>query len=141
MNAKTYLRQYKELEARVRRYRERIEQIETLKGIDLDGMPRGTSLGDPTKNAALNLALLKESLGYAIIEAEETRQRIASLIEKMKDPKHKELLYSRYLLLLPWTEVVERLNIFRPGREYELKHIIGYMHMQALKEFEEIMGE
>ena len=104
-------------------------------------MPRGTSLGDPTKNAALNLALLKESLGYAIIEAEETRQRIASLIEKMKDPKHKELLYSRYLLLLPWTEVVERLNIFRPGREYELKHIIGYMHMQALKEFEEIIGE
>ena len=46
MNAKTYLRQYKELEARVRRYRERIEQIELAP-------PTQTTLEKGTESALL----------------------------------------------------------------------------------------
>lgn len=140
MNAKKILLQYADLIKKAERYRERINTIEdTLKGINLDGLPRGTTPGDPTKNAALNLALLKEQLQAAEIEAQTKAQQIEAAIEQMKTPKYKELLHSRYIMRLSWPKVAQRLDTFRPGREYEVKHVSGYMLGQALREFEEVL--
>ena len=139
MRAKTYLERYKVALQRVRQYEERVDMITTfLKGIDMDGQPHGTNIGKPTENIAINLALLREELTYAKAEAEQIRQEIADRIDMMPNIKSKELLYSRYVLLLPWTKVARRLDILRPGKEYELKSVIGYMHHKALKEFEDI---
>lgn len=140
MNAKAYLRQYADLVRKIERYKERIEGIENvLKGINLDGLPHGSSIGDPTKNAALNLALLEEQLQLAILEAEQTRQEIADNIEQMPTQKYKELLFDRYLLLMRWEDVTDEMNFFRRGKEYEMKHVMGYMHGKALKELREVM--
>lgn len=137
MSAKTYLERYKIALQRVRQYEERVDMITTfLKGIDMDGQPHGTNIGKPTENIAINLALLKEQLVYAKAEAEQIRQEIADQIDQMENVKYKELLYCRYVLLLPWTKVAQRLDVLRPGKEYELKSVIGYMHRKALKEFE-----
>ena len=142
MSAKTYLERYKIALQRVRQYEERVEMVTTfLKGIDMDGQPHGTNIGKPTEEIAINLALLKEQLTYAKAEAEQIRQEIASKIDEMEDVKSKELLYSRYVLLLPWSRVCRRLDVLRPGKEYELKSVIGYMHRKALREFAEIIGE
>lgn len=142
MRAKEYLERYKAALQRQRQYEERVEMVGTfLKGIDMDGQPRGTNIGKPTEEIAINLALLKESLTYAKAEAEEIRQEIATEIDQMNDVKSKELLYSRYVLLLPWSQVAKRLDVLRPGKEYELKSVIGYMHRKALREFEDIIGE
>lgn len=139
---KRYLEQYKIASQRVRQYEERIEMTsETLNEVEMDGQPRGTNIGKPTEEKAIKLALLKEQLTYAKAEAEEIRQEIASEIDKMENVKYKELLYSRYVLLLPWSQVAKRLDDLRPGKEYELKSVIGYMHRRALKEFEEVHDE
>lgn len=142
MNAKEYLERYKIALQRQRQYEERAEMVTTfLKGIDMDGQPHGTNIGKPTEEIAINLALLKEQLVYAKAEAEQIRQEIASQIDEMEDVKSKELLYCRYVLLLPWSRVCKRLDVLRPGKEYELKSVIGYMHRKALREFAEIIGE
>ena len=142
MRAKEHLERYKVALQRVRQYEERVDMIATvLKGIDMDGQPHGTNIGKPTENIAINLALLKEQLTYAKAEAEEIRQAIAGEIDRMENVKYKELLYSRYVLLLPWSQVAKRLDDLRPGKEYELKSVIGYMHRRALKDFEEVCDE
>lgn len=142
MNAKEYLERYKIALQRQRQYEERVEMVTTfLKGIDMDGQPHGTNIGKPTEEIAINLALLKEQLVYAKAEAEQIRQEIASQIDEMEDVKSKELLYCRYVLLLPWSRVCRRLDVLRPGKEYELKSVIGYMHRKALREFAEVIGE
>lgn len=139
MNAKEYLNRYKTVIQRVRQYEERVDMITTfLKGIEMDGQPKGTNIGRPTEEIAINLAILKDELTFAKAEAEQIRQEIADRIDMMDDIKSKELLYSRYVLLLPWTKVARRLDILRPGKEYELKSVIGYMHRKALKELEEL---
>lgn len=140
MRAKEYLERYKVALQRQKQYEERVEMVTTfLKGIDMDGQPHGTNIGKPTEEIAINLALLKEQLVYAKAEAEQIRQEIASQIDEMEDVKSKELLYCRYVLLLPWSRVCRRLDVLRPGKEYELKSVIGYMHKKALREFEEVI--
>lgn len=142
MSAKEYLERYKIALQRQRQYEERVEMVTTfLKGIDMDGQPHGTNIGKPTEEIAINLALLKEQLVFAKAEAEQIRQEIASQIDEMEDVKSKELLYCRYVLLLPWSRVCRRLDVLRPGKEYELKSVIGYMHRKALREFAEMIGE
>ena len=137
MSTKEYLERYKVALQRVRQYEERVDMITTfLKGINMDGQPHGTNIGKPTEEIAVNLALLREQLTYAKAEAEQIRQETADEIDRMRNVKSKELLYSRYILLLPWTKIVHRLDLLRPGKEYDLKSVIGYMHRKALKEFE-----
>lgn len=141
MSGKEYLRRYRDALQRVRQYEERVEMISAfLKGMEMDGQPRGTNIGKPTEVIAINLAVLKDELIFAKADAELIRQEIATQIDRMEDVKSKELLYSRYVLLLPWSKVAKRLDVLRPGKEYELKSVIGYMHRKALKEFEEVIG-
>lgn len=141
MNTKEYLERYKVALQRARQYEERVEMITTfLKGIDMDGQPHGTNVGKPTEDIAINLALLREQLNYAKADAERIRQEIADEIDRMQNIRYKELLYCRYVLLLPWTKVAQRLDILRPGKEYDLKSVIGYMHRRALREFEKCMS-
>ena len=139
-STKTYLLKYKRLKQKAERYRERIAQIEeTLKGVNLDGLPHGSVLSDPTKTAAINLMILKEELGHATVEAEKVCQRIAAEIELMPTPQFCELLYCRYILLLPWEETAARLRNKRPGSDYNTKYVCGDMHRRALEEFREVM--
>lgn len=141
MNTKYYLLRYRKYKEKAERYRERIAQLEdTLKGVNLDGMPRGTNLSDPTKTAALNLALLKEQLNYAVIEAETVCQEIAAQIEKVKNPQFCELLYCRYILLLSWNDTAERLREHRKGSDYDIKYVMGDMHKRALMAFSEVIN-
>ena len=139
MNIKYYLLRYKKNKEKAERYRERIAQIEnTLKGVNLDGMPHGTNLSDPTQTAALNLTLLKEQLNLAILEAEAVCQQIASEIEKMPTPQFCELLFARYVLLLSWNDTAERLRT-RRNCDYDIKYVMGDMHRRALIEFSEVI--
>lgn len=138
MNTKTYLKKYESLSGKVERLRERIEQIEaSLQGsIKLDGLPHGTKTSNPTLETAIKLANIRSKLNIAMMEAELTRQTIATEIEEMENPKYRELLYSRYILLMKWDDVAERVSKGR-ANEYEITHVKGYMHSQALKAFEE----
>lgn len=138
MKTKEYLSQYKAMKGRIDRYKDRIQMVENvLRSVNLDGMPRGTKTGDPTKNAAINLALLKDQYGMAILEAEAFCAKITAEIERVPDEKCRELLFARYIRLESWQDITIRMDRYRPGREYELKSVIGYMHPKALRMFEE----
>lgn len=135
---KQYLQGYRNATNKANRYRERIAQIEnTLLAVNMDGQPRGGGLGDPTMRAAVSLATLKEELKAAEIEAQTLAQRIADEIERVPDEKSRELLFCRYILLMRWEDVARTMNKFRPFQEYETKHITGYLHQKALRDFEE----
>lgn len=142
MNAKHYLNQYRELMIKAEHYRERIIQAENvLKALEMDGQPKGTKPGDPTKNAALNTLMLKETYAMIVTDAERMCAGITAAIERMPDSKSRMLLYERYILFKPWSQVARRLDQYRPGKEYELKSVMGYMHRKALKELQEVLNE
>lgn len=137
MTTKEYLMQYRILVGRIRRYRERIEQIEASlqKPLQLDGMPKGTTTGDPTSTTAIKLAEIHDRLKKSADESELLRETIADEIEAVNNPIYQELLYSRYILCLTWEEVTDRVSRGRKDR-YELKHVMGYLHGNSLKAFE-----
>lgn len=134
---KKYLKEYETLTGKIERCRERIEQIEASlqRSVELDGMPRGTRTGNPTQDTAIKLASIKARLILITMDAELTKQTIADEIERMETPTYKELLYSRYIKLMTWEEVTDRVSIGRKER-YDSKHVSGYMHDRALREFE-----
>lgn len=142
MTTKEYLRKYQALCGEIKRDQERLEQIEASlqKSIQFDGIPKGMSAGNPTQNVAIKLATIRSHLQAKLIEAELSRQIIADEIERMSTPVYKELIYSRYILLLTWEAVTDRVSERRKER-YDSKHVMTYMHSQALKEFERLKGE
>lgn len=140
MNTKAYLQKYKRAKDRIEKDKERIARIDgTLKGVNLDGMPRSGKLSNPTEVAALNLALLQDKLQFAIVDAERICQKIADEIEKVENPQFCELLYARYIDFLPWEEVAQRLRKKRPGSDYDVKYVNGEMHKRALAAFSEVI--
>lgn len=142
MNVKSYLNQYRDLMMKARHYRERITEAENvLKSLEMDGQPKGTRPGDPTKNAALNTLILKETYALIILDAERICADITANIERMSSDKSRLLLYERYILFKPWSQVAKTLDAYRPGKEYELKSVMGYMHKKALKELQEVLNE
>lgn len=139
MNTKKYLMQYKELRMKVARYEERIQMVQNvLKGLEMDGMPHGTTTGNPTESTAINLYLLQQECGMAIADAERVCAEITADIERMKDEKLRTLLYDRYILFHSWSQIIEKMNQFRPWKEYEPKSVMGYLHKKALREFEKV---
>lgn len=137
MSTKEYLKRYKFANDKVRRIEERIERIEATlpRPSGLDGMPRGFSLSDPTQETAIKLADLRIRLEQEKTECEYLAQRIADEIECVERSEYRELLFARYIMLLPWEDVTDRLSLDRKER-YDTKHVSGYMHGEALKAFE-----
>lgn len=139
MNTKEYLRQYRTLCGKIERFNERIEQIEASlqRSVNIDGLPHGTGTSDPTQQTAIKLADIRAQLKRATMEAELTRQTIATEIESVEDPIYRELLYSRYILRLNWEDVTDRISRGRRNR-YDSKHVMSYMHRNSLKAFEKV---
>lgn len=137
MSTKEYLKRYKLANDKVRRIEERIEMIEATlqRSPGLDGLPRGFIASDPTKETAVKLADLRTRLEQEKTECEYLAQRIADEIESVERSEYRELLFARYIMLLPWEDVTDRLSINRKER-YDPKHVAGYMHGEALKAFE-----
>ena len=142
MNAEKYLIQYQVLKTRAENYKARIEEAESvLRSIEMDGQPKGTKPGDPTQDAALRILTLKESYAMALADAEEICAEITATLELMSNSKYKRLLYMRFIEGKPWSLVAKALDVYRPGKEYEYKSVMGYMKRKALRELQEVLNE
>ena len=125
--------------AKIRRFQERLQQIAASienTGGNSDGMPRGTSISDPTRERAIRLIEAQDRLRAMIVEAETVRQRISDEIERVDGVAYQELLYSRYILGLSWSGVTERVSLLR-DRPYDEVYVRGRMHSDALIRFRE----
>lgn len=143
MNVKEHLNQYRIARARVERCKERLRQIQESidsHSTEYSGEPKGTKISDPTAVNAIRLAEMERKLRETLQSAEVLRQQIADEIEQVDGVIYQELLYSRYVLGLNWSEVAWRVSALRGSHvPYDEKHVRGYMHAESLRRFEASM--
>ena len=129
MTAEEYLKQYRELNRKAQRYKaeyqtelEKIDAIgSTLAGEP--GMPHGTGISRKTEDKAIRLADKAARWINAELEAIEKRQEIFELIHDI-DGIEGDILYERYINLLTWEQIAERLYYSGSG--------LYYAHQRAL---------
>ena len=128
MKAKEFLNQYKNAMDLVKRceneYNEAVENIDaigsTLAG---DGQPHGTGVSKKTEDKAIDLVTAREHWAKAKMDAFRTRQEVANLIIDIPDIEGK-VLYERYINLLTWEQIAEKLFYSYTG--------VFYAHNRAL---------
>lgn len=128
MKAKEFLNQYKKAMDLVYRceseYKEAVENIDaigsTLSG---DGQPHGTGVSRKTEDKALDLVEAREKWAKAKRDAFNIRQEVVDLIIDIPDIEGK-VLYERYINLLTWEQIAEKLYYSYTG--------IFYAHNRAL---------
>lgn len=128
MKAKEFLKQYKEAMDLVvkyeNEYNEAVENIDaigsTLSG---DGQPHGTGISRKTENKAIDLVTAKEKWAQAKLDAFRIRQEVVNLIIDIPSIEGK-VLYERYINLLTWEQIAEKLFYSYTG--------IFYAHNRAL---------
>ena len=128
MKAKEFLKQYKEAMDLVAKceneYNEAVENIDaigsTLSG---DGQPHGTGVSKKTEDKAIDLVTAKEQWAKAKMNAFRTRQKVVNLIIDIPGIEGK-VLYERYINLLTWEQIAEKLFYSYTG--------VFYAHNRAL---------
>ena len=129
MRAKEFLRQYEHAMDYVARceneYNEAVENIDAI-GSTLagePGMPHGTGISRKTENKAIDLVEAREKWAKAKAEAFQIRQEVVDMIIDIPDIEGK-VLYERYINLLTWEQISEKLFYSSSG--------IFYAHQRAL---------
>ena len=104
---------YNFIKARIQKVNERLEELELEDGvgaINMDGMPHGTTPGDPTSRIALDRAALHEHLVQLKAELEEKELEIREYISSVDNEEIKLIIEWRYIDLLDWYEIAGRLE-------------------------------
>ena len=122
MTAKQFLKQYEyavdlvaRYEAEYRLAEEEIDAIgSTLAG---DGQPHGTGVSKKTENKAIKLSEARDKWKQARDDAFEIRQRVLNVIIDIPDIEGK-ILYERYINLLTWEQIAEKLYYSYSGLFY-----------------------
>ena len=129
MTAKEFLRQYEELNRRARRYqqeyRTELEKVDAI-GSTLShdaGMPHGSGVSRKTEDKAIRLADKAAKWKAAELDALQKRQEIFEVIHDIEGIEG-DILYERYINLLTWEQIAERLYYSDSG--------IYYAHQRAL---------
>ena len=128
MKAKEFLKQYKEAMDLVvkyeNEYNEAVENIDaigsTLSG---DGQPHRTGVSKKTEDTAIDLVTAREQWATAKLDAFRIRQEVVNLIIGIPGIEGK-VLYERYINLLTWEQIAEKLFYSYTG--------IFYAHNRAL---------
>ena len=115
------------IKARIKEIEERIaelvwdiaelEQENGLGSVNLDGMPHGSTPGDPVARMAIARAALHESLKKLKADLEERRaelkekeREIREYIDGVEDEEVKLIIVWRFIDLLDWYEIAGRLE-------------------------------
>ncbi len=133
MTEKEFLLRYRKLTEQIRQYELDIIKLEAeIEGLtpNNDGMPRGSSLSDPTARLAAKLADLKADRLRAVDQAWNARNEIEQAISSIEDVVCSRLLFDRYVLCMTWREVSDDL-------QYDPHHVSRYLHKKALKQVRE----
>ena len=134
MTAKDYLMQYRKKMARWRILQAEVERLRTdaeSMRINLDGMPRASGSKGRTEALAIQLADYESRLMQEASELYMQSMRIITEIGMLKDHKHQQLLYKRYIEGITWEQIAVDMDI-------TWRHC-HRLHKLALMEFEKIM--
>lgn len=115
------------IKARIEEMEERLAELEMeifemeqdigLGSVNMDGMPRGSTPGDPVARMAIAMAslheqlvLLKAALKERCVELKEKEREIREYIDSVKDEEVKLIIEWRFIDLLDWYEIAGRLE-------------------------------
>ena len=98
-----------------------------LGSVILDGMPRGTDIGDKTAGIAVKRAMLQERLKTTRERRIQESAKIYGYIEAVQDPEVRSIMVMRFIELKNWEEIGDKLYMYRKTaarkmRKYLSKH-------------------
>lgn len=137
MTIKEWLKSFRRLTRKVELMQATIDKIQAQigKGPQSDGLPRGSGLSDQTGRLASQLADAKIRQSRILAEAIDRAAEIQDAIFRVEDVIYMTLLYDRYILLKPWTDITDDLNMRNE------QYVRGKLHSIALHEIEEVLTE
>ena len=107
------LRGYVYIKARIGKVEERLAELEQEDGLgalNMDGMPHGSTPGDPVARMALARATLHEQLVRLRADLEEKEREIREYIDSLEDEQVKLIIEWRFIDLFDWVEIAGRLE-------------------------------
>ena len=103
---------YTYIKARIERIERRIAELELeggLGAVNMDGMPHGTTPGDPVARMAIARVALHERLVRLRAELIEKELEIQEYIDSVEDEEVKLIIEWRFIDLLNWCAIAENL--------------------------------
>lgn len=107
------LRGYSFIKARIEKVENRIAELEQENGlgsVNLDGMPHGSTPGDPVARMAIARATLHDHLVRLLAELKEKEREIREYIESVENEEVKLIIEWRFIDLLEWYEIAGKLE-------------------------------
>ena len=104
---------YNFIKARIEKVNERIAELELEAGlgsVNLDGMPHGSTPGDPVARMAIARAALHEHLVRLCAELKEKERKIREYIDSVDNEEVKLIIEWRFIDLLDWYEIAGKLE-------------------------------
>lgn len=101
------------IKARIAKVEERLAELEQDSGLgslNMDGMPHGTTPGDPVARMAIARAELHEQLVRLRADLSEKEQEIREYINSVENEEIKLIIEWRFIDLLDWYEIAGRLE-------------------------------
>ena len=87
-----------------------LEQENGLGSLSMDGMPHGTTPGDPVARMAIARATLHEQLVRLRADLKEKEREIREFINSVENEEIKLIIEWRFIDLLDWYEIAGRLE-------------------------------
>lgn len=107
------LRGYVFIKARIAKVEERIAELEQESGLvslNMDGMPHGSTPGDPVAAMAIARAALHEQLLRLRADLKEKEREIREYIDSVENEEIKLIIEWRFIDLLDWYEIADKLE-------------------------------
>lgn len=107
------LQGYTFIKARIEKVKNRLAELEQENGlgsVNMDGMPHGSTPGDPVARMAIARASLHEHLTRLLAELKEKEREIREYIESVENEEVKLIIEWRFIDLLDWYEIAGKLE-------------------------------
>ena len=101
------------IKARIAKVEEKLAELEMETGVgavNMDGMPHGSTPGDPVARMAIARASLHEHLVRLKAELKEKEREIMEYINGVEDQEVKLIIEWRFIDLLDWFEIAGKLE-------------------------------
>lgn len=100
---------------------EEIKNIPEISGLNMSGMPKGTSVSDPIYNLIQKKEKLVERLNRKIEQYLDELIRIENIIDGIEDVEIRTIARMRFVQNMKWVDIGEEVNLDRTACYRKLK--------------------
>ena len=137
MKAKDYLEQIRNtrtmLELKLEEKKEQKATIENVKGMQITERVQTSPKNDAMDNAILKLNKIDDDINRTIDKLRYKIKEVEDTIDRVKDIKHHEVLFRRYVLNQKWEQIAVCMN-------YDMRWV-QKLHGRALQEVDKMINK